>query len=319
MSTVPGLDVSYWQAEIVWKPVHTAGVRFVFIKATEGVAYTDSTFAGNWAGAKAIGLLRGAYCFFHPNQNVQQQAERFVRTIRERQDDPELPCCIDLEVTDGVPNKKIISGVKTWLDEVEQSLGRRPMIYSGVSFLETSFTEQGQPPSWSRDYPLWLGWFPSKYVVGMSPLMPRGWPAWTFWQYSGKGRINGIGTDVDLDLFNGTAEQLAAFAGAQSPVAVSKTHVVAVGETLLSIATNYQISINELATANPQLLRVGERLAIPGQVSAPPTPLRTHTVKAGDTLYAIAKKYGTTISALVARNRIPNPDLIQVGQVLVLA
>jgi LysM repeat protein len=42
-------------------------------------------------------------------------------------------------------------------------------------------------------------------------------------------------------------------------------------------------------------------------------------VRAGDTLYDIAKKYGTTIAALAARNNIQNPNLIQVGQVLVLA
>ena len=82
MNTVPGLDVSYWQAEIDWQAVRATGVRFVFIKATEGVGYTDSTFAGNWEGAGANGLLRGAYCFFHPNQDAEQQADRFV-AVRE--------------------------------------------------------------------------------------------------------------------------------------------------------------------------------------------------------------------------------------------
>ena len=319
MSTVPGLDVSYWQAEVDWRAVRSTGVRFVFIKATEGVAYTDSTFAGNWEGAKANGLLRGAYCFFHPNQDPRQQAERFAGTIRDREDDGELPCSLDLEVTDGVSNKKTIAGVKIWLDEVEQRMGRRPMIYSGVSFLETSLTEHGQPPDWARDFALWLGWFPNKYVPGMSPLMPKGWPTWTFWQYSGKGRISGIDAQVDVDVFNGTAEQLIAFANSQSPATVSTTHVVAVGESIRSIASRYQISVADLVTANPQMLKVGEKLTIPGQIAIPTMPLRTHTVEAGDTLYAIAVKHGTTIAALVARNNIPNPDLIQVGQVVVLA
>ena len=92
--------------------------------------------------------------------------------------------------------------------------------------------EQGQPPAWVEDYPLWLGWFPRKYVAGMSPLMPHGWSAWTFWQYSGKGRISGVQGDVDLDLFNGTVEELLAFAGKNAPTTVPVTHVVAAGETL---------------------------------------------------------------------------------------
>jgi lysozyme len=317
--TVPGLDVSFWQAEVDWQAVRSSGARFVLVKATEGVGYTDSTFPGNWDGAATAAFLRGAYCFFHPNQDARQQAERFAAVVKDRDDDGELPCSIDLEVTDGVSNKKIISGVKIWLDEVEQRLGRRPMIYSGLSFLESNLVEQGQPPSWAQDYPLWLGWFPKKYVAGMDPLLPRGWSSWTFWQYSGKGRLSGIQGDVDLDMFNGDAQALLAFAGRNVPATVAVTHVVTAGETIHSIAERYKVSISELVNANPQLLSVGCKLTIPDQIASPTTPARTHTVKAGDTLYDIARKYGTTIAALAARNRIIDPNVIQVGQVLYLA
>ncbi|HET6845857.1 MAG TPA: GH25 family lysozyme, partial [Anaerolineales bacterium] len=303
MNTVPGLDVSFWQADVNWRAVRSAGYRFVFIKATEGVGYTDSTFPANWEGAGAAGLLRGAYCFFHPNQDARQQAQRFVEAMKERDADGELPCSIDLEVADGISNKKIITCVKTWLDEVEQGLGRRPLIYSGLSFLETNLVEQGQPPGWLRDYALWLGWFPKKYVAGMTPLMPHGWSRWTFWQYSGKGRVNGIAAEVDLDLFNGTMEQLLAFAEANTPASVPVIHVVASGETLHSIADKYHVSLVELANANPQLLTVGMKLSVPGQTPAPNDPPRTYTVKPGDSLYTIASKHGTSIAVLVARNR----------------
>jgi len=319
LSTVPGLDVSYWQAEIDWPRVRAAGQRFAFIKATEGVAYTDSTFRDNWEGAGESGILRGAYCFFHPNQDARQQAERFVHTVRETGDLGELPCSIDLEVTDGVPNQKIVAGVKVWMDEVSQRVGRRPMIYSGVSFLETHFIEEGQPPAWGRDSALWLGWFPRAYTPGMSPLMPMGWPTWTFWQYSGKGRVAGIDAQVDLDVFNGTAQELAEFASHQSPVTTTKIHTVTAGETAEVIADKYQISLDELLTANPQLLKAGDKLTIPGLVAPPPSPRRTYTVRPGDTLSAIAMRFGTTVADIAARNRIANPNLIQVGQVLVLA
>jgi lysozyme len=319
METVPGLDVSYWQVAVDWPAVRDAGARFVFIKATEGLGYTDSTFMEKWQGAKDSGLLRGAYHFFHPHQDALQQADRFIRTLRDRDDDGELPCSLDLEVTDGVPNRKIISGVKAWLDEVERRLGRRPMIYSGVSFLESSLSEQGQAPGWTTDYALWLGWFPRKYVPELKPLMPRGWPKWTFWQYSGEGRVRGIDVHVDLDLFNGTLEELQAFSKSAAPMEVSTSHVVAAGETAASIATRYSISLGELMAANPQILKVGEKLSIPRQAPTSPSTSRTHTVKAGETLFAIARKYNTTIAALAARNKIPNPDLIQVGQVLVLS
>ena len=50
MTTVPGIDVSYWDSGIDWPKVRATGQRFVFIKATEGETYTDPTFETNWTG-----------------------------------------------------------------------------------------------------------------------------------------------------------------------------------------------------------------------------------------------------------------------------
>lgn len=50
----------------------------------------------------------------------------------------------------------------------------------------------------------------------------------------------------------------------------------------------------------------------------PRVPPRTHTVKPGDTLHALAKKYGTTVAALVKANNLPRPDAIKVGQRLII-
>jgi len=82
MTTVPGIDVSYWDSGIDWPKVRATGQRFVFIKTTEGETYTDPTFENNWVGAKTSGLLRGAYCFFHPNQDGKKQADRFISVVK---------------------------------------------------------------------------------------------------------------------------------------------------------------------------------------------------------------------------------------------
>jgi len=71
-------------------------------------------------------------------------------------------------------------------------------------------------------------------------------------------------------------------------------------------------------TANPQLLKSGDTLTIPDDSSGT-TTTSTYTVQSGDTLYAIANKFGTTVAALTAANNIDNPNLIQVGQVLVIS
>jgi lysozyme len=320
MTTVPGIDVSYWQSGIDWPKVRATGQRFSFVKTTEGESYTDPTFEDNWKGAKAGGLLRGAYCFFHPSQDATKQADRFVSVLKAINDQGELPCILDLEVTDGVAKDKIIAKAKTWLDAMEQAFGRKPMIYSGVSFLETNFSEVGGgPPAWTRDYALWLGWFPTQYTPGMSPLMPRGWFKWTFWQYHDKATLNGINAAVNLDLFNGTLDELYRFAGVPTPDQTPKTHVVAAGDSFESIANKYGVTLGELVAANQQLLKIGDKLTVPVPVEVPTgQPKRAYTVQRGDTLYAIAIKFGTTVPALVAENSIPNPNLIQPGQVLTI-
>ncbi len=137
---------------------------------------------------------------------------------------------------------------------------------------------------------------------------------------------------VDLDLFNGTLEELYKFAGAQITTEPPKTpqkHTVVAGDTFEAVANKYGVTVRELVNANPQLLKTGDSLTVPVAVAIPadsssgssstpggtPTP-RTYTVKSGDTLYAIAIKFNTTVAAIATYNNITNPNSISVGQVL---
>lgn len=328
MATVPGIDVSYWNAGIDWPKVRATGQRYVFVKASEADYYRDSTFDDNWLGAKSAGLLRGAYHFFRCNVDAKKQADAFINYVKAFNDDGELPPVLDIETNDGQKKEKIILAVKTWLDRVEAAFGKKPIIYSGQYFLQDYLSEAGGgPPAWTKDYSLWLAQYPNNYVEGSQPYLPRGWFKWTFWQYSEKGRINGINANVDLNAFNGTLEELYKFANAQISTesgGVPPKHKIVAGDSFESIAIKYGLTVRELVTANPQLLKTGDSLTIPVAVaipaetpSAPGTP-RTHTVKSGDTLYAIAIRYGTTIAILVSANNLSNPNNISVGQVLVI-
>jgi len=330
MATVPGIDVSYWNAGIDWPKVRATGQRYVFAKASEGDFYSDTTFDNNWFGAKSAGLLRGAYHFFRCNVDAKKQADYFINYVKSMNDDGELPPVLDLESNDGQKKEKIIPAVKIWLDRVEAAFGKRPIIYSGQYFLQDYLSEAGGgPPKWAKDYSLWLAQYPNSYVEGSKPFLPRGWFNWTFWQYSERGRINGINANVDLNVFNGSLEDLYKFAGARINVEVPKTpqkHTVVAGDSFESIANKYGITVRELMTANPQLLKSGDALVIPIAVAIPsedtggsPTPVqKTYTVKPGDTLYGIAIRNGTTVAALASLNNIANPNNISVGQVLKL-
>ncbi len=95
-------------------------------------------------------------------------------------------------------------------------------------------------------------------------------------------------------------------------------HVVAPGETLAKISRKYSTTVSALVEtnrlSNPNLVRIGQRLAIPGGTStAPHDPGRTHTVRRGETLASIAAKYGTTVEELMSVNGLTDPSLIFVG------
>ena len=109
-----------------------------------------------------------------------------------------------------------------------------------------------------------------------------------------------------------------------SASAQSQIHIVKDGETLTSIAAYYGVSIDAIVTANnltdQNSIYVGDRLIIPIKSSASgvtvPAALGTYTVQPGDTLIGIANKLGVSTDALIAANKISNPSLLQIGQVL---
>ncbi|MEA3459079.1 MAG: LysM peptidoglycan-binding domain-containing protein [Chloroflexota bacterium] len=92
------------------------------------------------------------------------------------------------------------------------------------------------------------------------------------------------------------------------------------GDTLSRIAKRFGTTVDAIASANgladPNYIRAGQTLFIPG-VSPPPSP-GTYIVQPGDTLYSIAKRYGTTVAAICQANHIFNPDYIQVGWKLII-
>jgi LysM repeat protein len=117
-------------------------------------------------------------------------------------------------------------------------------------------------------------------------------------------------------------------------LAQQTVHVVAPGDNLFRISLRYGVSMQAIAQANGitnlNLIFVGQRLTIPAGGTTPPPPTAvpggptatpipaegTYTVVRGDTLGAIARRFGTTVQAIASINGIANPNLIFPGQVL---
>lgn len=126
---------------------------------------------------------------------------------------------------------------------------------------------------------------------------------------------------------------------ATAPVATTLKHTVAPGDTVWDLARAYGTSVSAIAKANAlgsaAVIRTGQTLTIPGATApgsatasgsptlATPENITTfgtstavHRVAAGQTLSAIAARYGTSVAAIVEANGIKNPSLIRVGQTL---
>ena len=102
--TTTGVDLSHWDPEVNWPMLKAGGCGFIIFKATEGAGITDQSFAKNWEAAKANGVIRGPYHFFHPSQDPVAQANHFFKVVG-LLDDADLPPIIDWEANDNEPAK----------------------------------------------------------------------------------------------------------------------------------------------------------------------------------------------------------------------
>lgn len=209
--TCNGIDVSHWQGIINWGSVRSTGAMFAFIKCTEGTLGTDKMFKDNWAHAKMVGILRGAYHYFHPGIDPIKQAANFVHAMGPL-DAQDLPPVIDWETADKTSPKFDMAAAKKFVDEVERLTGRIPIIYGGPSFMK----DLGLDHAFAR-YPLWVANYGRK-----CPSVPPPWTSWVFWQYASDVHVAGVNGRCDGNHFNGTGDQLKAFIAAS----VSPTHAV---------------------------------------------------------------------------------------------
>ncbi|WP_228479708.1 muramidase family protein [Microbacterium abyssi] len=135
-----------------------------------------------------------------------------------------------------------------------------------------------------------------------------------------------------------SAAPAAAAAAAPAPTATARTHVVAAGDTIFGIAQKNGTSVDAILAANElssgAVIYPGQEIAVSGTAAptaasapaatppaapAPASAAASHTVAAGDTLWAIAQKHGITVAELYAANGLEPSSIIYPGQRLKIA
>jgi lysozyme len=195
--TIHGIDVSKYQDIIDWGSVRDMKVgdvqmSFAFIKATEGLDNQDAYFRRNWKKAKDAGLARGAYHYFLATKSGKAQAQNFIDAVDLQPGD--LPPVLDIEQAYGASAEKLRERAKEWLQTVEDFYHVIPIVYTNVDFYRQYLRDDFD------GYPLWV----AHYLQKERPSIYR---TWSFWQHSESGRVNGILTHVDFDVFNGDSSE----------------------------------------------------------------------------------------------------------------
>lgn len=201
---VHGIDVSKWQGRIDWASVAAAGTQFAFIKATEGGDHVDARFLENWHGAKQAGIPRSAYHFMFWCRPAHQQAAWFRQVVP--RDAGALPPVLDVEwngesrlCPGKISRARALDMIRTMLREMEEHTGKRPIIYTDITFHEDILDGE------LLDYPHWIR------STAAEPHVRYNNRTWTLWQYTTTGRVPGITGAVDRNVFYGSEDDWTAF------------------------------------------------------------------------------------------------------------
>lgn len=177
------IDVSEWQGTIDWKKVKADGVVGAIIRYADG-DHLDPNFKSNMMNAKAHGLHIGAYIFSRAKTAQEAQSEARLLFNSCKQYAPDMPLYIDLEAK-GL--EKVADTVaQAFLDEIKK-MGGTGGVYANLNWWNNYLkkTREGSFALWVAQYNDTLDYKPTS-DVGM-------------WQYSSKGKVNGIKGNVDMD------------------------------------------------------------------------------------------------------------------------
>ncbi|RSS35354.1 lysozyme [Streptomyces sp. WAC08241] len=202
-----GVDVSSHQGNVAWSTLWNSGVRWAYVKATEGTYYKNTSFTQQYTGSYGVGMIRGSYHFATPDTTGgAAQADYFVDNGGGwSKDGRTLPGVLDIEWNPygatcyGKSQAGMVSWIRDFLNRYKARTGRDAVIYTATTWW-TQCT--GNHSGFGATNPLWI----ARYASAVGEL-PAGWAYHTMWQYTSTGPTVG-----DHNHFNGDLSRVQALA-----------------------------------------------------------------------------------------------------------
>ncbi|MDD6559671.1 MAG: glycoside hydrolase family 25 protein [Lactimicrobium massiliense] len=193
-----GVDVSEHNGTIDWTALKADGVQFAMIRIgyrgyDQGTITEDSAFARNIKGAHDAGIQVGVYFFSQAvsEDEAAQEAKWVIERLHSESID--LPVVYDMEMYSDETNargntttrQQRTADAAVFLDNIANA-GYSPMLYASTGTYDTVFD-----PQYLTGYPFWVAEYDT---VCSYPY------TYAMWQYSESGTLNGVSTNVDLDI-----------------------------------------------------------------------------------------------------------------------
>lgn len=198
------VDISHHNAIVDFPLLKEAGVLGVILKATEGVTYRDKTFRRRYDGARAAGLLTGAYHFARPGDGAVQA--NYLLSVG-----LDAATLLALDWENGAHGHMSPDECARFVERLAEQTGRLPLLYSG-NVAKEEFAA-GRLPDVLASCPLWV----CHYGVA-EPKIAKAWKTWSLWQHTDKGTVPGLGGHADLSHWNGDEAALRRLWVGEEPV-----------------------------------------------------------------------------------------------------
>lgn len=190
-SHIHGIDMSHYQKEVFWDAVgEDKHITYVYLKATEGGDHIDRMYEQNIELAHKHGLKVGSYHFYRPITEQKKQLDNFMAQCLPGQQD--LVPMIDIETTNGLSSEAFRDSLFKFLDMVETVYRQKPLLYTFTNFYNKHLLGA------IDGYMLMIAQYTEH-----EPELKDG-KEYIMWQYTCKGRINGVAGFVDKSRFMGT-------------------------------------------------------------------------------------------------------------------